>query len=124
VNRYLREECPEVFDTDRAYLEIPNKDRTPTPHPAPDVKLETEALVQFAMRIALEFCPLGALYQGSALSEEGAQSGCAGLRGSFAPARRCIKAARCPKRGKTPARPVTGCAVTMGKIPAWREKNV
>jgi hypothetical protein len=44
VNRYLREDCPEVQDTDRAFLGIPNKDTIPTHHPAPTLKPEADAV--------------------------------------------------------------------------------
>jgi hypothetical protein len=44
VNLFLREEQPAVTDMDRTAMSIPNRDKTPTPHPAPDIKPETEAV--------------------------------------------------------------------------------
>ncbi|MDR1215590.1 MAG: hypothetical protein LBK25_02805 [Treponema sp.] len=43
VNVYLREDQSAVSDIDRTAMGIPNKDKTPTTHPAPDVKPETAA---------------------------------------------------------------------------------
>ncbi|MDR2418051.1 MAG: hypothetical protein LBD79_03250 [Treponema sp.] len=44
VNLYLREDQPAVTDIDRTAMGIPNKDKTPTHHPVPDIKPETEAV--------------------------------------------------------------------------------
>jgi hypothetical protein len=44
VNVYLREGQPAVTDLDRTAMRIPNKDTTPTHHPVPHIKPETEAV--------------------------------------------------------------------------------
>jgi len=44
VNRFLREDWPEVTNMDRAEIGIPNKDKISTPHPVPGIKPETGAI--------------------------------------------------------------------------------
>jgi hypothetical protein len=44
VNLFLREEQTAVKDADRTAMGIPNKDKTPTHRPAPDVKPDTDAV--------------------------------------------------------------------------------
>ena len=44
VNLFLRKDQPAVTDMDRTAMSIPNRDQTPTHHPVPDVKPETEVV--------------------------------------------------------------------------------
>ena len=44
VNLFLRGEQPAVTDMDRMAMSIPNRDKTPTHHPVPDIKPETETI--------------------------------------------------------------------------------